>query len=1066
MRKAILLLMLFIPWTVFARDTITDRLVSPVIYGSVDASGNLQIQSTINSTKGQISIGNATTGLIIDGVNQNVGIGLVPTEQFNIKLRADSHILIDGSTNPRSIIKGALRIVHKPIIPSTRAIHLEIDSNSQNDTMGIFINYVATDMVATDSSMLIEANVDTDNSTGGRTGGIRVSKTGSGTLQVVGLETDPGVLPIFQQQGIFGVIDVAFIFDGSFTNVTVALNDTGTDVQLFINDNDYLYIGADSKFGALDVALESISSEDILPIYEYSQGGASWAVYGPNDNSSGFITNGVISWVASGLAGWSTDTVNGVNKFWIRIQRTRDTITTSPTEDRVRSAVLTDYFWDDSGDVEIRNLVANDVTVNGTFTLSGLANDAIVFTSSAGALDTDVTGISYDSVNKFLGLGVTTPTHQFHIVLQGDENYLIDGRTNVRTITPGAIRSEHTAGVNSTRAYHIDIDSNGFDDTRGIVIRHNLAGSSNFMRPKGISLLADITGATNAHLNFIEFDKTGITGAGMQVDAIDVRGDINVIDHHSGLPINVDTGFEFDGSWTNITAAFNSSGTDVQIFALDSNVIYVGGLSQFSDIEVILAIVASNTILPAFEYSQGVSAWNVLSVSDGTNGFQESGNILFSPPGDWVVDTVNGVASTFWVRIIRTQSTLATPPTEDTIQVVDSINYMWDLAGLITVRNINLIGTDDSYFIGDLGVGITVPVAKLHVSTSTSGVTPDASADDVFIENGTTGGLTIGTPNANSSVIAWGSPGDAVGASAQWNYNADLFTIGTGKTGAEISVVSGNSVEAFRVDLNQNITGATLTIPTIGDFTNSNHNHSNTAGGGLITTSSIDHGLISGLADDDHTQYLLLAGRAGGQSVNGGTAASDDLTLDSTSDSTKGFIILQPSGGNVGIGTNTPAYKLQINSSAPNGVVMAIKASNNASMFVVTEDASSNGRMMVKDSSGTNQIYFDAAGDSYLTGGNVGIGTITPVTKFDVSETSGTFGGSITSSIGTTVGQGVFTATAVGSQTCDTTCANEDANAGYNSVSGVCVAAWNSDNTTSACNNSSANKICRCVGSF
>ncbi len=53
----------------------------------------------------------------------------------------------------------------------------------------------------------------------------------------------------------------------------------------------------------------------------------------------------------------------------------------------------------------------------------------------------------------------------------------------------------------------------------------------------------------------------------------------------------------------------------------------------------------------------------------------------------------------------------------------------------------------------------------------------------------------------------------------------------------------------------------------------------------------IDHGELTGLADDDHIQYALLAGRAGGQSLVGGTAASNNLTLDSTSDATKGNLI-------------------------------------------------------------------------------------------------------------------------------------------------------------------------------
>lgn len=53
----------------------------------------------------------------------------------------------------------------------------------------------------------------------------------------------------------------------------------------------------------------------------------------------------------------------------------------------------------------------------------------------------------------------------------------------------------------------------------------------------------------------------------------------------------------------------------------------------------------------------------------------------------------------------------------------------------------------------------------------------------------------------------------------------------------------------------------------------------------------VDHGSVSGLSDDDHAQYALLAGRAGGQSLTGGTAASESLTLESTSHGTKGYIL-------------------------------------------------------------------------------------------------------------------------------------------------------------------------------
>ena len=80
-----------------------------------------------------------------------------------------------------------------------------------------------------------------------------------------------------------------------------------------------------------------------------------------------------------------------------------------------------------------------------------------------------------------------------------------------------------------------------------------------------------------------------------------------------------------------------------------------------------------------------------------------------------------------------------------------------------------------------------------------------------------------------------------------------------------------------------------------------------------------DHGALTGLADDDHTQYALLAGRATGQILIGGTASGDDLILESTSHATKGdvrsrdnFIIGNAAGVN---------YTLTFNGATNNGVL-------------------------------------------------------------------------------------------------------------------------------------------------
>jgi len=60
-----------------------------------------------------------------------------------------------------------------------------------------------------------------------------------------------------------------------------------------------------------------------------------------------------------------------------------------------------------------------------------------------------------------------------------------------------------------------------------------------------------------------------------------------------------------------------------------------------------------------------------------------------------------------------------------------------------------------------------------------------------------------------------------------------------------------------------------------------------------LNSGVIDHGSLAGLADDDHLQYLLLAGRAGGQTANGGTLATEVLGLRGSANADLGFIDLQ-----------------------------------------------------------------------------------------------------------------------------------------------------------------------------
>jgi len=113
-------------------------------------------------------------------------------------------------------------------------------------------------------------------------------------------------------------------------------------------------------------------------------------------------------------------------------------------------------------------------------------------------------------------------------------------------------------------------------------------------------------------------------------------------------------------------------------------------------------------------------------------------------------------------------------------------------------------------------------------------------------------------------------------------------------------------------------------------------------GGGGVT----DHAALTGLSDDDHTQYPLLAGRATGQTLTGGTASGDDLTLRSTTNATKGDVIVQDQGGNVIIGGGTSASSLRLmepSGSGSNYTELTTAAQGSNQSYIWPTDSPSDG---------------------------------------------------------------------------------------------------------------------------
>ena len=157
---------------------------------------------------------------------------------------------------------------------------------------------------------------------------------------------------------------------------------------------------------------------------------------------------------------------------------------------------------------------------------------------------------------------------------------------------------------------------------------------------------------------------------------------------------------------------------------------------------------------------------------------------------------------------------------------------------------------------------------------------------------------------------------------------------------------------------------------------------------------ALDHDELGGLGDDDHSIYLLLNGRTGGQTAIGGDSANDDLTLRSTSNATKGDVIIQDQGGNVGIGNAAPTELLSIGTDlggAPAGAVLTVgDTGGGAAQLVLGEDSSNfcgiAWSSAVDDCVFTTNVAASSVTTMTLDNGEVGIRTGGPVANLEVED--------------------------------------------------------------------------------
>lgn len=122
------------------------------------------------------------------------------------------------------------------------------------------------------------------------------------------------------------------------------------------------------------------------------------------------------------------------------------------------------------------------------------------------------------------------------------------------------------------------------------------------------------------------------------------------------------------------------------------------------------------------------------------------------------------------------------------------------------VTALTLDGSQNAAFAGKIGVGV-VPLYNLHIQggAGSGAAAPGSSYDDIHIDLGYTGGLSIHTPDASNANIVLGNVTDTTSGLIQWNGAANRLDIGGYASGSELRLRSDTGVLAMTIGSDQRI---------------------------------------------------------------------------------------------------------------------------------------------------------------------------------------------------------------------------------------------------------------------
>ncbi|MBU8911317.1 MAG: hypothetical protein KOO65_08610 [Desulfobacterales bacterium] len=242
---------------------------------------------------------------------------------------------------------------------------------------------------------------------------------------------------------------------------------------------------------------------------------------------------------------------------------------------------------------------------------------------------------------------------------------------------------ELEAGADGVDGGFFEAKANGYNAVQAIVADYQSGDLQPGDTGGGMGIRVDVSEATSADAT-TEIDAyLAVTVNGSDANTTALRilpGFTNAVIVQGATAVDPSYGYDFvavggvttdrvTGAPQAGTAFLDTSTTDMTIFGANGDKILIGNAIDFEVLEYTELGGGGKNIVATFEYSTGNDTWATLPIlTDGTTGFQQSGQISWSAPGAWAASNASdgdAITSAKYIRITRTYApTIVAPPVE------------------------------------------------------------------------------------------------------------------------------------------------------------------------------------------------------------------------------------------------------------------------------------------------------------------------------------------------------------------------------------------------------------------